>query len=266
MFLNLVEHQLLSDGLAKTIVCDSPGGSSTAFAQVQGESPPSQMKNQLRCFTLNSPEDDEVRIQIQEDGSAGDIESENPERRGVEDPSSTERWSIGRSLSFSTYGMRCRFLAGPLDTSGGTTPVRVPDRGDGSESSAFPDFMEEACSSWDLPASGPSVLEHAGPLASLEGADKLGQVGLPPVDFTIAALVQEPSISPVSKGKLVACRQLWRSQARVPDMDKAVLLDVPISPGPTFGPAVEEILQRAHRERKESRQVAALLPSHASSR
>ncbi|MGH0119083.1 UNVERIFIED_CONTAM: hypothetical protein FKN15_031416 [Acipenser sinensis] len=47
---------------------------------------------------------------------------------------------------------------------------------------------------------------------------------------------------------VVAHRQLWLSQARVPDVDKAALLDAPISPGHTFGPAVEEILQRSHRE------------------
>ncbi|MGH0155937.1 UNVERIFIED_CONTAM: hypothetical protein FKN15_043459 [Acipenser sinensis] len=57
---------------------------------------------------------------------------------------------------------------------------------------------------------------------------------------------------------IVACRQLWWSQARVPDADKAALLDVPISPEHTFGPAVEEILQRYHRECEASRQVAAL--------
>ncbi|MGH0163431.1 UNVERIFIED_CONTAM: hypothetical protein FKN15_045133 [Acipenser sinensis] len=55
---------------------------------------------------------------------------------------------------------------------------------------AFPDFMEEVRSSWDCPASGPSVLKHAAPLASLEGADKLGLAGFPPVDSTIAALVK----------------------------------------------------------------------------
>ncbi|MGH0176291.1 UNVERIFIED_CONTAM: hypothetical protein FKN15_072208 [Acipenser sinensis] len=41
---------------------------------------------------------------------------------------------------------------------------------------------------------------------------------------------------------IVARRQLWLSQARVPDVDKAALLDQPISPGHTFGPAMEEIL------------------------
>ncbi|MGH0153465.1 UNVERIFIED_CONTAM: hypothetical protein FKN15_027294 [Acipenser sinensis] len=42
-------------------------------------------------------------------------------------------------------------------------------------------------------------------------------------------------------GLVVARRQLWLSQARVPDADKTALLDAPISPGHTFGPAVEEI-------------------------
>ncbi|MGH0127699.1 UNVERIFIED_CONTAM: hypothetical protein FKN15_021529 [Acipenser sinensis] len=41
---------------------------------------------------------------------------------------------------------------------------------------------------------------------------------------------------------IVARRHLWLSQARVPDVDKAALLDAPISPGHTFGPAVEETL------------------------
>ncbi|MGH0121573.1 UNVERIFIED_CONTAM: hypothetical protein FKN15_040700 [Acipenser sinensis] len=49
-------------------------------------------------------------------------------------------------------------------------------------------------------------------------------------------------------GLVVERRQLWLSQARVLDADKSALLDVPISPGHTFGPAVEEILQRCHRE------------------
>ncbi|MGH0169872.1 UNVERIFIED_CONTAM: hypothetical protein FKN15_057760 [Acipenser sinensis] len=44
---------------------------------------------------------------------------------------------------------------------------------------------------------------------------------------------------------VVARRQLWLSQARVQEPDKAPLLDAPISPGHTFGPAVEEMLQRS---------------------
>ncbi|MGH0178985.1 UNVERIFIED_CONTAM: hypothetical protein FKN15_000425 [Acipenser sinensis] len=61
-------------------------------------------------------------------------------------------------------------------------------------------------------------------------------------------------------GLVVARRQLWLLQARVPDADKAALLDAPISLGHTFGPAVEEILQKSLRDREASRQVAALLP------
>ncbi|MGH0172539.1 UNVERIFIED_CONTAM: hypothetical protein FKN15_063033 [Acipenser sinensis] len=37
-----------------------------------------------------------------------------------------------------TDGTRCSFLAGPLDASGGTTPVRIPDAGDGSSPSEIP--------------------------------------------------------------------------------------------------------------------------------
>ncbi|MGH0137099.1 UNVERIFIED_CONTAM: hypothetical protein FKN15_062852 [Acipenser sinensis] len=59
---------------------------------------------------------------------------------------------------------------------------------------ALPDFMEEVRSYWDRPASGPSVLKHAAPLASLEGADKLGQAVFSPVDSTIAALVKAPPV------------------------------------------------------------------------
>ncbi|MGH0186159.1 UNVERIFIED_CONTAM: hypothetical protein FKN15_020412 [Acipenser sinensis] len=59
---------------------------------------------------------------------------------------------------------------------------------------------------------------------------------------------------------IVAHRQLWLSQARVPDVDKTTLLDAPISPGHTFGPAVEEILQKSHRVHDSSQQMAALLP------
>ncbi|MGH0152021.1 UNVERIFIED_CONTAM: hypothetical protein FKN15_068900 [Acipenser sinensis] len=48
-------------------------------------------------------------------------------------------------------------------------------------------------------------------------------------------------------GLVVARRQLCLSQARVPNADKSALLDVPISPGHTFEPAVEEVLQHSHR-------------------
>ncbi|MGH0125438.1 UNVERIFIED_CONTAM: hypothetical protein FKN15_045358 [Acipenser sinensis] len=50
---------------------------------------------------------------------------------------------------------------------------------------------------------------------------------------------------------------------RVLDVDKSALLEAYISPGHTFGPVVEEILQRSHKEREASRQVTAMLPSRA---
>ncbi|MGH0149373.1 UNVERIFIED_CONTAM: hypothetical protein FKN15_016563 [Acipenser sinensis] len=59
---------------------------------------------------------------------------------------------------------------------------------------AFPDFMEEVRTSWDRPASAPSVLKQAAQLASLEGVEKLGLAGFPPVDSTIAALVKAPGV------------------------------------------------------------------------
>ncbi|MGH0120091.1 UNVERIFIED_CONTAM: hypothetical protein FKN15_062781 [Acipenser sinensis] len=65
---------------------------------------------------------------------------------------------------------------------------------------------------------------------------------------------------------VVAHRQLWLSQAKVPDTDKTALLDALISPGHTFGPAVEEILQRSQQERKAYQQVAVLLPPCALAR
>ncbi|MGH0128351.1 UNVERIFIED_CONTAM: hypothetical protein FKN15_015991 [Acipenser sinensis] len=52
-------------------------------------------------------------------------------------------------------------------------------------------------------------------------------------------------------GALVVARcQFWLSQARVLDMDKVSLLKAPISPGYTFGPAVEEMLQQASRAKQ----------------
>ncbi|MGH0124116.1 UNVERIFIED_CONTAM: hypothetical protein FKN15_016129 [Acipenser sinensis] len=151
---------------------------------------------------------------------------------------------------------------------------------------AFLDFMEEVCSSWDHLASAPSVLKHASHIASLEGTEKLGLAGFPPFDSTIAALVKallvgvtkthlkmaEVQVTRFANADLwslaslvVARRQLWLSQERVPDVDKAALLDAPISPGHPFGPAVE-ILQRSLREREASWQVAALLPPRALAR
>ncbi|MBN3281347.1 NR1H4 protein, partial [Polyodon spathula] len=51
---------------------------------------------------------------------------------------------------------------------------------------------------------------------------------------------------------VVALRQLWLSQARVPNADKASMLNAPIYPGYTFGPAM---LQRSHCARESSKQL-----------
>ncbi|MGH0131633.1 UNVERIFIED_CONTAM: hypothetical protein FKN15_061726 [Acipenser sinensis] len=69
----------------------------------------------------------------------------------------------------------------------------------------FPDFVEEVHSSWDHPASGPSMLKQATPLSSLEGVEKLGLPGFPPVDPTIMALVKAP---PGSQVTLLLCQKL----------------------------------------------------------
>ncbi|MGH0132065.1 UNVERIFIED_CONTAM: hypothetical protein FKN15_066249 [Acipenser sinensis] len=80
----------------------------------------------------------------------------------------------------------------------------------------------------------------------VEAKNAQGQIGLVPEDYVEHALGRSLA------SLVVACRQLWLSQARVLDEDKAALLDAPIFPGHTFGQAVEEILQRSHRERKVS--------------
>ncbi|MGH0136118.1 UNVERIFIED_CONTAM: hypothetical protein FKN15_010900 [Acipenser sinensis] len=60
---------------------------------------------------------------------------------------------------------------------------------------------------------------------------------------------------------VVARRQLWLSQARVQEPDKAPLLDAPITSGHTFGPAVEEMLQRSAKAREASQQMAKMWPN-----
>ncbi|MGH0146084.1 UNVERIFIED_CONTAM: hypothetical protein FKN15_018410 [Acipenser sinensis] len=59
---------------------------------------------------------------------------------------------------------------------------------------------------------------------------------------------------------VVARRQLWLSQARVHELDKAPLLNAPLTPGHTFGPAVEEMLQRSVKAREASQQMAKMWP------
>ncbi|MGH0155830.1 UNVERIFIED_CONTAM: hypothetical protein FKN15_052545 [Acipenser sinensis] len=64
---------------------------------------------------------------------------------------------------------------------------------------AFPDFVEEVRSSWDRPASAPSISKQATLVSSLEGADKLGLAGFPPVDSTITALVMASPVGGLAR-------------------------------------------------------------------
>ncbi|MGH0136502.1 UNVERIFIED_CONTAM: hypothetical protein FKN15_007904 [Acipenser sinensis] len=78
-------------------------------------------------------------------------------------------------------------------------------------------------------------------------------------------LVKLAQLNARAKGRsiaslVVARRQLWLSQARVQEPDKAPLLDAPITPGHTFGPAVEEMLQRSSKAREASQQLVKMWP------
>ncbi|MGH0149280.1 UNVERIFIED_CONTAM: hypothetical protein FKN15_041898 [Acipenser sinensis] len=49
-------------------------------------------------------------------------------------------------------------------------------------------------------------------------------------------------------------------KARIADGDKAPLLDAPITPGHTFGPAVDDLLQHSHRVWEFTKELVCLLP------
>ncbi|MGH0128727.1 UNVERIFIED_CONTAM: hypothetical protein FKN15_035965 [Acipenser sinensis] len=138
------------------------------------------------------------------------------------------------------------------------------------------DFLFELQSTWEHPATAAAISRSVDSLYKVFEADKLGLTQFPLVEAPVAALVQPANLSllpstqqldelrlinknllRVSKlnGQAVgrnlaalvdARRQRWLSQARVPDRDKALLLDAPITPGHTFGPAVDEVLQCSH--------------------
>ncbi|MGH0158513.1 UNVERIFIED_CONTAM: hypothetical protein FKN15_035579 [Acipenser sinensis] len=63
---------------------------------------------------------------------------------------------------------------------------------------------------------------------------------------------------------VAAHRQLWLSHARVPDGDKAPLLGALVAPGHTFGPAVDEMLQRFYRKWESAKELVRLLPKRPS--
>ncbi|MGH0129841.1 UNVERIFIED_CONTAM: hypothetical protein FKN15_041268 [Acipenser sinensis] len=61
---------------------------------------------------------------------------------------------------------------------------------------------------------------------------------------------------------VAAHRQLWLSQAQVVDVDKTALLDAPVTPGHTFGLAVDKMLQQSQRARESTKELVRLLPQH----
>ncbi|MGH0114592.1 UNVERIFIED_CONTAM: hypothetical protein FKN15_023625 [Acipenser sinensis] len=148
-------------------------------------------------------------------------------------------------LSFGSYGTHCSFLAGPLDASGGTTPVH------GSSPSEVPGLPRLHGGASVLTAYFDDILREATHPESVATELRLLSSTL----LQISGL-QGQALGRSLANLIVARRQLWLSQA--------ALLDAPISPGHTFGPAMEEILQKSHQEREASRQVAALLPLRAS--
>ncbi|MGH0183427.1 UNVERIFIED_CONTAM: hypothetical protein FKN15_012112 [Acipenser sinensis] len=67
-----------------------------------------------------------------------------------------------------------------------------------------------------------------------------------------------------SMAALVAARrQLWLSQARLTENNKAALLDAPITPGHTFGPAVDDLLLRSKAAREATKAFSDLAPKLA---
>ncbi|MGH0122180.1 UNVERIFIED_CONTAM: hypothetical protein FKN15_015485 [Acipenser sinensis] len=61
---------------------------------------------------------------------------------------------------------------------------------------------------------------------------------------------------------VAARRQRWLSQACVSEGDKIVLLDAPVTPGHTFSPAVDDMLQHSHHARESTMELVHLLPKH----
>ncbi|MGH0144675.1 UNVERIFIED_CONTAM: hypothetical protein FKN15_043475 [Acipenser sinensis] len=67
-----------------------------------------------------------------------------------------------------------------------------------------------------------------------------------------------------SMAALVAARrQLWFSQARLTERNKAALLDASITPGHTFGPAVDDLLLRSKAAREATKAFSDLPPKPA---
>ncbi|MGH0151024.1 UNVERIFIED_CONTAM: hypothetical protein FKN15_023406 [Acipenser sinensis] len=100
---------------------------------------------------------------------------------------------------------------------------------------AFPDFLEEVHTSWEHPASAPSVLKQAAQLASLEDAEKPGMAGFPPVDSTIAALVKAPPVDGLPRDPAYPNPQCRVTKVHLKRAYAAGLLVPRASPGPEPG-------------------------------
>ncbi|MGH0123752.1 UNVERIFIED_CONTAM: hypothetical protein FKN15_058949 [Acipenser sinensis] len=61
-------------------------------------------------------------------------------------------------------------------------------------------------------------------------------------------------------GLVASHRQLWLAQACKLDGDKTALLDAPVTPGHTFGPAVDEMLQQSQRAWESTKELVHIFP------
>ncbi|MGH0125099.1 UNVERIFIED_CONTAM: hypothetical protein FKN15_059276 [Acipenser sinensis] len=98
-----------------------------------------------------------------------------------------ERAANFLQVSWKAVSEKSRSVFRPAQTS---TPQPFP---------VFPDLLEEVKASWQHPASAPTVSRSAAALTSMEGAEAIGLAKFPPVDSTIAALVQAPPVGGLSK-------------------------------------------------------------------
>ncbi|MGH0139449.1 UNVERIFIED_CONTAM: hypothetical protein FKN15_063912 [Acipenser sinensis] len=109
-------------------------------------------------------------------------------------------------------------------------------------------------------------------------ADKLVLTTFPPVEVPIAARVQLTNLSLLAKDAACPNKQCRVTQIilkkayaasafsaclanynSILDADKMALLDAPVTPGHTFGPAVDEMLHQSHRARESTKDFVRLL-------
>ncbi|MGH0159971.1 UNVERIFIED_CONTAM: hypothetical protein FKN15_001141 [Acipenser sinensis] len=124
---------------------------------------------------------------------------------------------------------------------------------------AFPDFIKEVQSTWGTPASSPAT-------STLVKTPTLSGLAKDPACPNKQCRITEVHL----RTELGLVAQLLRpwwwpedsfgSHRRVQEPDKVPLLDAPITPGHTVGPAVEEMLQRSAKAQEASQQMAKMWP------